>query len=78
MEQGQEVGRLAQDLFPGGTVAANAEATQALIADASIPVIFEAPLVSAPFVAKADILVRQDDGWHSVEVKIELLGHGQV
>ncbi len=69
MEQGQEVGRLAQDLFPGGRVAGNAEATQALIADASVPVIFEAPLVSAPFVAKADMLVRQDDGWHFVEVK---------
>jgi hypothetical protein len=75
MEQGQEVGALARLLYPSGVLvspqanASAAEETAALIADAGIDALFEATFCAAPFVAKADILRREDGAWHVLEVK---------
>lgn len=75
MEQGQEVGALARELYPRGTLISKrdgktvAEITQDLIADAAIETLFEAAFHAGPFVAKADILRRQDGAWHVLEVK---------
>jgi hypothetical protein len=75
MEQGQEVGALARELYPGGTLVSKrdgktaVEITQDLMADAANATIFEAAFHVGPFVAKADILRRQDGAWHALEVK---------
>jgi len=75
MEQGQEVGSLARELDPDGTLVSKrdgktaVEITQDLIADAAIKTLFEAAFHAGPFAAKADILRRQDGAWHVLEVK---------
>jgi predicted RecB family nuclease len=75
MRQGQEVGRRAWELFPGGVLVegrdryAAAARTQALIDDPSVTNIFEAAALAEPFTAKADVLARSDRGWHVIEVK---------
>ncbi len=75
MQQGQEVGALARGLYPNGVFvarregAAPVEVTQTLVADASSATLFEAAFGVGPFVAKADILTREGDGWHVLEVK---------
>ncbi len=75
MEQGQEIGALARGLYPTGTFVSPregktaAEITEDLIADPQIEALFEAAFRSGNFVAKADILSRQEDGWHVLEVK---------
>ena len=43
--------------------------TQELIADPSIETLFEAAFEVSPFVARADILKRQGEAWHVLEVK---------
>src|SRR5262245_44667699 len=75
MLQGQEVGALAQRLFPGGTFVSGGsgksaiEVTRELIRDAQEGVFFEAKFRSDPFVAKTDILIREKGNWHALEVK---------
>src|ERR1017187_3019445 len=75
MEQGQEIGSLARELYPQGILVSKrdgktaAEITQDLIADASIETLFEAAFTAGPLVARADILKRQDGAWHLLEVK---------
>ncbi len=75
MEQGQEIGALARKLYPGGSLVTGssgksaAQITQDLIADPSKNVLFEASALSEPFIAKADILHRENDSWHVMEVK---------
>lgn len=84
MEQGQEIGRLARNLYPDGRfVSARAgktalEITQELILDAATATLFEAAFSAGPFVARADILRRQDDGWHVLEVKSSLADTDQI
>jgi CRISPR/Cas system-associated exonuclease Cas4 (RecB family) len=74
MEQGQEIGALAQKLYPKGILVFKtegesvAEVTQKLISDDASE-IFEAAFRARQFTARADILQRQDDGWHVLEVK---------
>lgn len=78
MEQGQEVGNLARELFPDGTLVSKSEGTTAtevtrkLVADTSVQTLFEAAFQSGPFVARADILRRLNAGWHVLEVKSSL------
>jgi len=73
MLQGQEIGRLARQLYSGGILLSRAngksaaEVTQDLQTDA--PALFEATAEVGPFVAKADILKRDGAGWHVLEVK---------
>ena len=69
MEQGQEVGALARQLYPTGQLARNVAATEALLADGATSAIFEAAFASGRFVAKADVLAREGNGWHVVETK---------
>jgi uncharacterized protein DUF2779 len=75
MEQGQDIGRLARELYPNGIFVSKrdgktpAQITQDLIADATSETLFEAAFHAAPFVAKADILRRHDGAWHVLEVK---------
>ncbi len=75
MEQGLEIGSRARELYPNGIVVATsggrspAEITQELIADPSIETLFEAALEVSPFVARADVLKRQGEAWHVLEVK---------
>lgn len=74
---GHEVGRLAQQLFPGGvevpfaglSVAEQVEQTQALIA-AGGEVIYEAAFAFDGIFVKVDILVRDAAGWQIHEVKM--------
>ena len=75
-DQGHEVGKLAQKLFPGGVDASPAtpfdyhrslELTQKLIAEGR-QVIYEAAFQQEEVLAALDILVW-NDGWHAYEVK---------
>jgi len=84
MLQGQEVGALARELYPGGIFISKtegktpAEITRKLIADGSKETFFEATVLAAPFVAKADILRRQDGAWHVLEVKSSFSDTGKI
>ncbi len=75
MEQGQEIGALARELYPDGVMVTSseersaAEMTQELIADGSRETLFEAAFANGPLRAKVDILRRQTSGWHVLEVK---------
>jgi len=75
MEQGQEVGKVARDIYPRGTMISAAEGmtsadvTQARIADVTLDTLFEAEFRAGSLIARADILVRHGAGWHVLEVK---------
>lgn len=75
MKQGQEIGSFARHLYPEGHLIpqaigqSSAEITSALLTDPATQVLFEATADSGPFVAKADIIERQNRGWHILEVK---------
>jgi hypothetical protein len=75
--QGTEVGKIAQQLFPGGVdagiyVASNyaksIEMTSELIRD-GVPVIYEAGFSFNGLHCFVDILVKTDNGWKAFEVK---------
>ena len=76
MEQGREVGKLARQLFPDGVEArtGNPEEairiTQELIANPSVPPLFEAGFEHDGVFVRVDILQRRQDGrWRLIEVK---------
>lgn len=75
---GHEVGQLAHDLFPGGVLIGGGpsefnqavQQTRTLIADASVPAIFEAAFVFDRVRVRADLMERLPDGrWALHEVK---------
>ena len=74
---GNEVGLLAQQLYPGGvevpfeglSVAEQIEQTQALMADGT-NVIYEASFAFDGIFVKVDLLVRDGDSWQIHEVKM--------
>jgi predicted RecB family nuclease len=75
--QGAEVGRLAREQFPGGTLidlphnayAAKVEATRKAM-DAGAPSIYEASFIADSVFVACDVLLRQADGsWRLIEVK---------
>jgi predicted RecB family nuclease len=74
LQQGQEIGTLARTLYPNGflitkvTGKTKEEITRGHIASGT-KTLFEATVLAAPFVAKADILQRQNGAWHILEVK---------
>ena len=85
LEQGQEVGLLAQKRFPGGVFVgfgggidealAN---TAALIDDSSVPAIFEATFQHANLLVRVDVLQRRPQNrWRLIEVKssVEMKPH---
>ncbi len=75
MEQGQQVGSLARELYPSGIFVqktdkkTTVEVTEELVANAAIEILFEPAFRNGAFVAKADILLRQNGAWHLLEVK---------
>jgi len=75
MEQGQQVGALARQLFPDGILVAGkngkspAQVTQELMAHPDCGILFEAAILAPPFTARADILQKEAGGWHVMEVK---------
>jgi len=78
LRQGQEVGELAREAFPGG-VLVNAdklnlpeavERTSQLVADGEVKTIFEGTFKQDDIVVRTDILARKPrGGWRLVEVK---------
>jgi hypothetical protein len=75
MDQGNQVGRLARERFPGGVLVDLAHddpgripLTRKLMADGA-PAIFEATFVVDRVYAAIDVLLREDDGWTLIEVK---------
>ena len=73
--QGKEVGELARNLFPEGTLisarspAKSAEQTQIAIRD-GVSCIFEATFIFENTLVKCDILQRDGDSWNLIEVKM--------
>jgi len=78
IEQGQEVGRVAQKMFPGGVLieAGHEELDKALalttqvVAKGQVPALFEATFQHDHVLVRADILERHAKGnWRLIEVK---------
>ncbi|MEI6059190.1 MAG: hypothetical protein WCR72_00705 [Bacteroidota bacterium] len=71
--RGHAVGKIAQQLFPGGVEMSRpgkpaALKTAQLISEGS-PVIYEACFISDQVIVALDILVKQENGWNAYEVK---------
>jgi len=86
LEEGQEVGRLAQTAFPGGKLVdsgpleldAALRRTAALMANPCVPAIFEATFQHSNVLVRVDILERLPrNRWRLIEVKssVELKDH---
>jgi predicted RecB family nuclease len=78
MEQGHEVGRCAQKMFPGGLLIEAGhedlgkalEQTEVAVAKKHLPAVFEATFVHENILARVDILERLPrDRWRLIEVK---------
>lgn len=76
MDQGRQVGKLAQQLFPGGVVVRSGNREEAirltreLVANPEVPAIFEAAFEHDGVFVRVDILHRRRDGrWRLIEVK---------
>jgi predicted RecB family nuclease len=75
IEQGIEIGKRAQALYSKGVLVENKDMisasreTKKLMEDPNIPIIFEGAFLVDNFAARADILMREKDGWHIIEVK---------
>ena len=76
-DRGTAIGELAQERYPGGTLVGfkpweRSEAiaeTNRLLADSSVPAIYEAALQHEGVFVRVDILARNGDGWDLIEVK---------
>lgn len=71
--RGHTVGKIAQQLFPGGIEipapsGASSQKTAKLIAE-GCPVIYEACFIFDGVISAIDILVKEDEGWCAYEVK---------
>ena len=75
MEQGAEIGRRARKLFPDGVLISTGNLSKATAETAKLiraggpSVLFEATFVVDQYAAKADVLRRDGDAWHLIEVK---------
>ena len=77
MQQGMEVGLLAQQMFPGGVLVAAdhmhlsdaIRATRELVANLEVPAIFEATFEHNGMLVRTDVLKRNATGFHLTEVK---------
>jgi hypothetical protein len=74
--RGHAVGKVAQQLFPGGVAMSrpgkpSAEKTAQLICE-GFPVIYEACFISDGVIVALDILVKQENGYNAYEVKSSL------
>jgi hypothetical protein len=88
MDQGQEVGRLAHQLFPGGVkvdgsggLSEAIRLTKDLVENSEVPAVFEGTFSADDVLVRVDILKRQrDKRWRLIEVKssTELKDYGDV
>ena len=75
MEQGIEIGKRARELNHNGVliidknIALASEKTNSVMDDINIPTLFEGTFLIDGFIAKVDILKRNKNGWHMIEVK---------
>ena len=75
LDEGRLVGERAREGFPGGVLVeerSHEEAvkrTRRLMADPGVPAIFEGAFERGGLRVRADILVRQKEGWGLIEVK---------
>lgn len=75
MEQGKEIGRLARTLYPDGIFVNEfnpqtaSTYTNDLLENSTHQVLFEATFLAENYITKADILIRNEDGWELIEVK---------
>jgi len=77
IEQGQEVGRLARQLCPGGVEVSSEEGldqtirtTRELVASRDVPAIYEATFENGGVLVRVDVLQRRPDHrWRLIEVK---------
>ena len=75
IEQGMEVGRRAREAYPDGILVGEKdmtsaiERTKSLMNNPNVSVIFEGAFLADSLIARVDILRREDDGWHIIEVK---------
>jgi len=74
--RGHAVGKVAQQLFPGGIALSrpgkpSAEKTSQLISE-GYPVIYEACFISDDVIVALDILVKKENGYNAYEVKSSL------
>ena len=75
MEQGKEIGRRARELYPEGVYASGTDFASAvqktaeLMDDKNVTVVFEGAFLANGLATRADVLERDGDGWHLIEVK---------
>lgn len=75
MEQGMEVGRRVREAYPDGILIDEkdmtyaVERTKILMKNPDVSVIFEGAFLADSLAARGDILRREDNGWHIIEVK---------
>jgi len=71
--RGHAVGKVAQQLFPGGITLSRPGKSSALktaeLMNVGVPVIYEACFISDNVIVALDILVKAGDNWHAYEVK---------
>jgi len=71
--RGHIIGKVAQQLFPGGIAMTRPGKTAALktaqLISEGFPVIYEACFISDNVIVALDILVKAENGWHAYEVK---------
>ena len=72
MQEGQDVHRRAQSLYPNGVFAGSIEKTEKLILDRAVEVIFEAAFTVDGYTARADWIRRVKGGWVIGEIKSSL------
>jgi len=75
ISDGIKVGERARELFPGGvtiggeSLQESMRRTKEVMSNSSVHVLLEAAFVAGSYVAKADVIQRDADGWHLIEVK---------
>ena len=75
LEEGLEIGKRARRIFPDGVLVSGpnishmSKTTTRLMEDAAVQMVFEATFHIGGCTAKTDILRRQGNGWHLIEVK---------
>lgn len=72
MQEGQDVHRCAQSLYPSGVFAGSIDKTKQLILDRAVEVIFEAAFTVDGYTARADWIRRVKGGWIIGEIKSSL------
>lgn len=75
IDEGNQVERMAREIFPDGVLVnesddiKNSKKTKELMESKNVNIIFQATFVYENAIAKADIIVRSNDGWNLIEVK---------